>query len=119
MIVHRQSLALLVRYSVPCNSKGKGSTGRKELSKEKADPPVVCTQEATVAAKPSGVSPDNYYDREFKWTQQIRDTIQQVFGLPGFRPNQEAIINATLDRRDCLAVLPTGAGKSLCFQVCF
>jgi ATP-dependent DNA helicase RecQ len=40
-----------------------------------------------------------------------------VFGYPEFRPGQEKVIAAVLAGRDCIAVMPTGAGKSLTFQV--
>jgi ATP-dependent DNA helicase RecQ len=39
------------------------------------------------------------------------------FGWTAFRPGQRQVIEALLEGRDCLAVLPTGAGKSLCYQL--
>lgn len=39
------------------------------------------------------------------------------FGLPGFRPGQENVIQAILSGRDTLCIMPTGGGKSLCFQL--
>ncbi|HEX6306533.1 MAG TPA: ATP-dependent DNA helicase RecQ [Longimicrobiales bacterium] len=44
-------------------------------------------------------------------------TLRERFGLDDFRPAQEDIIRAILEGRDTLAVLPTGAGKSLVFQL--
>ena len=44
-------------------------------------------------------------------------TLQDVFGFPGFRPGQEEIVRAVLAGDDVLAVMPTGAGKSLCYQL--
>jgi ATP-dependent DNA helicase RecQ len=44
-------------------------------------------------------------------------TLQNVFGFPGFRPGQEEIVRAVLAGDDVLAVMPTGAGKSLCYQL--
>lgn len=43
----------------------------------------------------------------------LRDT----FGYQQFRPGQQTIIQASLDGRDCLVVMPTGGGKSLCYQI--
>jgi len=40
-----------------------------------------------------------------------------VFGHRAFRPGQEAAVRAALDRRDALVVMPTGSGKSLCYQL--
>ncbi|MFL5270539.1 MAG: hypothetical protein ACJ79E_00505 [Anaeromyxobacteraceae bacterium] len=42
-----------------------------------------------------------------------RDVLREVFGHREFRIGQEAIIEAVLTGRDCLGVMPTGAGKSL------
>ena len=46
-----------------------------------------------------------------------KEAFKAVFGYDSFRPGQEAVINAILEGRDILAVMPTGAGKSLCYQV--
>lgn len=43
--------------------------------------------------------------------------LKEVFGFTSFRPNQQNVIRAILDKRDCLAIMPTGGGKSLCFQL--
>ena len=45
------------------------------------------------------------------------EILQQYWGYPAFRPLQEDIIQAALDQKDCLALLPTGGGKSICFQI--
>jgi ATP-dependent DNA helicase RecQ len=47
----------------------------------------------------------------------LRDALKRHFGWPDFRPGQRPVVEALLAGRDCLAVLPTGAGKSLCFQL--
>jgi len=43
--------------------------------------------------------------------------LKKHFGFDSFRPNQEAIINDLLSGKDLLAIMPTGGGKSLCFQL--
>jgi ATP-dependent DNA helicase RecQ len=45
------------------------------------------------------------------------DILRQYWGYSGFRPLQEEIINSALEGNDTLALLPTGGGKSICFQV--
>ena len=45
------------------------------------------------------------------------ETLKEYWGYESFRPAQEEIISAALSGRDVLAVLPTGGGKSICFQV--
>ena len=47
----------------------------------------------------------------------IHQILQQYWGYDAFRPLQEDIINAVLEGKDTLALLPTGGGKSVCFQV--
>ena len=45
------------------------------------------------------------------------EVLQQYWGYDAFRPMQEEIISAAADGKDVLAILPTGGGKSVCFQV--
>ena len=44
-------------------------------------------------------------------------TLQKNFGFTNFRSGQLEIVLAILEHKDVLAILPTGGGKSLCFQV--
>src|SRR5690606_25319056 len=48
---------------------------------------------------------------------QLLDTLRERFGFDEFRPGQEEIIRAVLGGRDTLGIMPTGAGKSLIFQL--
>ena len=45
------------------------------------------------------------------------ETLKEYWGYESFRPKQEEIVNSALEGRDVLAILPTGGGKSVCFQV--
>jgi ATP-dependent DNA helicase RecQ len=47
----------------------------------------------------------------------LEDALKQHFGYNTFRANQKEIIAAILENKDVLAILPTGAGKSLCYQL--
>ena len=48
---------------------------------------------------------------------EARARLNRVFGFSDFRPGQAAVVNAVLAGRDVLTVMPTGSGKSLCFQL--
>jgi ATP-dependent DNA helicase RecQ len=47
----------------------------------------------------------------------LRRAVQQHFGFESFKGNQEKIINSVLDGRDTFVIMPTGGGKSLCYQL--
>lgn len=50
-------------------------------------------------------------------SQLLHDTLKENFGFEKFRPNQEKIINSIISGKDTLAIMPTGGGKSICFQL--
>ncbi len=54
---------------------------------------------------------------EHKHHQNPIDVLQEYWGYESFRPKQEDIVIAALEGKDVLAILPTGGGKSVCFQV--
>lgn len=46
-------------------------------------------------------------------------TVYRHFRITSFRRNQAEIINAAMEGNDVFVLMPTGAGKSICYQVCF
>lgn len=49
--------------------------------------------------------------------EAARAALKEVFGYDDFRPGQEDAVAAILRGRDVMAVMPTGAGKSICYQI--
>lgn len=48
---------------------------------------------------------------------EARSALKRYFGYDAFRPGQEQLVRAVLEGRDAMGVMPTGAGKSICYQV--
>ena len=46
-----------------------------------------------------------------------QEALKTYFGYDSFRPGQDTVVSALLSGRDALAIMPTGAGKSLCYQI--
>lgn len=78
---------------------------RRRLGEPPAPPPVPLpgNPPATPRLRANGLTP--------------LSVLRNFFGHTAFRPGQEKIIQAVLEGKDCIAVMPTGAGKSVTFQV--
>src|SRR3954466_1731805 len=48
---------------------------------------------------------------------ELQPALRRLFGFPDFRPGQEQVVRAAVDGRDTLALMPTGSGKSLTYQL--
>lgn len=58
-----------------------------------------------------------FYGNEFEWSEKIQKKLKSIFKIEQLKPLQEATINATLAKQDVILIMPTGGGKSLCFQL--
>eukprot|EP00887_Chlorella_sp_A99_P000649 scaffold5.g649.t1 len=71
-----------------------------------------------VRAERQDATNDPQWKREdFSWSQDLHHHNRATFGNTGFRHSQLSIINATLSKRDVFVLMPTGGGKSLCYQL--
>ena len=48
---------------------------------------------------------------------KARQILQKFYGYEDFRPGQKKVVESLLNRNDTVAIMPTGAGKSICFQI--
>lgn len=53
----------------------------------------------------------------FLWSKKLWSTLQSVFQLKELRPHQLPTMNVTMSGHDCILIMPTGGGKSLCYQL--
>ena len=49
--------------------------------------------------------------------KEVKELLREKFGHEGFRMGQEQVVRAIISGKDVLAVMPTGGGKSLCYQL--
>ena len=57
------------------------------------------------------------WEGPFEWSERVRAALERSFRLTHFRPLQAPIINCFMARQDAFVLLPTGGGKSLCYQL--
>ena len=77
--------------------------------------PSLFTQEALQLLRQAGERANRA--RAGAWDERALAALKEVFGYPTFRAGQLEIIRAAMAGRDCLGVMPTGAGKSVTYQI--
>src|ERR1051325_5709167 len=89
-----------------------------------AEPSPDCTEVAyptSVTAKPARARSRRVFGKREGYNPlqmlDLREHLQNLFGLDEFRPSQREVIEDVLVGKDVLCVMPTGAGKSLCYQL--
>jgi ATP-dependent DNA helicase RecQ len=75
-------------------------------------PPVT---DPLIAPSLPGLGPEP--PRPYARSTVPEEALREVFGFPGFRPGQREAVEAAVAGRDVLVVMPTGSGKSLCYQL--
>lgn len=81
------------------------------------EPPTASNVVEEYHAGASSQSSGNEWKKAFEWEEAINLANTEVFHNTAFRTSQREIINATMAGRDCFVLHPTGAGKSLCYQL--
>ena len=59
----------------------------------------------------------NWENGKFPWSAAVATTLKSTFNIDQFRPLQSSCVNATLSNEDTILIMPTGGGKSLCYQL--
>lgn len=65
----------------------------------------------------SKLIPPTFLSEDFPWSKEVQDKLGAMFKLSKFRPLQLQAINLSMSGKDLFLVMPTGRGKSLCYQL--
>ncbi|XP_042879108.1 ATP-dependent DNA helicase Q1-like [Penaeus japonicus] len=72
----------------------------------------------SIQQQKSAILSQRDWDRkDFPWSEELENKLQSVFGISRLRAHQLPTINATMSKVDAILIMPTGGGKSLCYQL--
>jgi bloom syndrome protein len=66
---------------------------------------------------PTTAQTSKWHGQHFEWSSRVNNVIQRTFGHQQWRTNQLEIVNAIMAKKNVFVTMPTGGGKSLCYQV--
>ena len=92
------------------------AAGQTNSSQTSFPPRSIAAPAATRTPSPTLLPAANTPPRHVEG-ESLAALLQRAFGFDAFRPNQEAVCRAAFEGRDVLLVMPTGSGKSLCYQL--
>lgn len=75
------------------------------------------TVQRTATPPPLALQTRDWEREKFTWDSEVRSTLKATFKIGHFRPLQASCVNATLSGKDVILIMPTGGGKSLCYQL--
>lgn len=75
------------------------------------------TEEKEMKGKPKGKKTDTPSKKSSKPTSFLNEKLQEFFGFDKFKGTQEEVIQSLLDGKDTFVIMPTGGGKSMCYQL--
>ncbi|KAL7004161.1 hypothetical protein EMMF5_006288 [Cystobasidiomycetes sp. EMM_F5] len=112
--------------SVLANLQAEKRSLQEQYTKQQPKVSTSSSREAALAGIPStnikraenGPRTIDYGDStQFSWLTKRDDTLKKVFGISKLRLCQEGVLNAVNANRDVICIMPTGGGKSVCFQL--
>ena len=90
---------------------------RKELIQSQICSHLDSSETTISSSSKKKESNKDWSGKDFPWSQNVETAREDIFNIKTFRPLQLECINATMSGSDCILIMPTGGGKSLCFQL--